>query len=287
MISGRTRVFGLVGHPVRHSLSPELHNALFRRLGMDAVYVAFDVDPRRAAGVADAIRTLDVVGVNLTVPFKEAVLPHLDAVTIAAQEAGACNVVIQLDGHLTGYNTDGEGLARALEEEHTLDPRGRRVVVLGAGGSARAIAAAMAARGAAEVVFCNRRPERAEAACAHLRAQIPGCGFWAAPLDPGGFGPLALQAGLVVNALGAGAEAAVRGLPVDGLPADAIWCDINYWMREPPQLAACAARGLRTSTGLGMLLHQGALSFELFTGTPIEARDLREILAARPLQAGS
>ena len=145
MISGRTRIYGLVGHPVRHSLSPAMHNALFGKLSLDAVYLAFDVDPRRAEGVTDAIRTLDLVGVNLTVPFKERVLPPLDHVTIAAEEAGAVNVVINVDGWLTGYNTDGEGLLGALAEEHGFNAKAQRCVVLGAGGAGRAVASALAA----------------------------------------------------------------------------------------------------------------------------------------------
>ena len=116
-VSARTRVFGLVGHPVRHSLSPDMYNTLFRRYGLEAVYVCFDVDPRQARGVSDAVRTLGLAGVNLTVPFKETCLPYLDSLTKAAQEAGAVNVVTHVDGALQGYNTDGEGLMRSLEDD--------------------------------------------------------------------------------------------------------------------------------------------------------------------------
>lgn len=281
MISGRTRIYGLVGHPVRHSLSPAMHNALFARLGLDAVYLAFDVDPRRADGVTDAIRTLDLVGVNLTVPFKERVLPHLDHVTIAAEEAGAVNVVINVDGWLTGYNTDGEGLLGALAEEHSFHAKGRRCVVLGAGGAGRAVASALAAAGAQEVALLNRDLARAERAAAQLGERHPRCALHGAPLHPGWFGELAERADLVVNCLGAGTEALVESLPIAPLPSTAIWCDINYWMSAPPRLSACAARGLRTSGGLGMLVHQGALSFELFTGYPIAASELRDTLEAR------
>ena len=122
MISAQTRLYGLIGHPVRHSLSPAMYNELFRRFGLDARYLAFDVDPRRSDRVSDAIRTLDLVGVNLTVPFKERVLPQLDHMTQAAREAGAVNVVICVDGWLTGYNTDGEGLLRSLLESGVRDP---------------------------------------------------------------------------------------------------------------------------------------------------------------------
>ena len=116
-VSGATRVYGLIGHPVRHSLSPGMYNTLFARFDIDAVYVAMDVHPADAHKVADAVRALNVVGVNLTVPFKEAVIPHLDRLTVAAEEAGAVNVVTAVDGTLTGYNTDGEGFIRSLAEE--------------------------------------------------------------------------------------------------------------------------------------------------------------------------
>ena len=265
-ISGHTRVFGLIGHPVRHSLSPRLHSALFKRLGLDAVYVAFDVHPDRAAGVSDAIRTLDLAGVNLTAPFKERVLPHLDRLTIAAEEAGAVNVVINVGGHLTGYNTDGEGLILSLEEDLGRRPAGARCAVLGAGGAGRAVAASLGAR---RVVILNRTEARAREACAHLARRMPGVPFESGPLNPAAFDALAPRLDLVFNCLGPGAERTVEAFPVAGLPPSAAWCDINYWMDEPPRMAACAARGLSTLDGLGMLLHQGALSFELFTGHPI------------------
>lgn len=272
MISGHTRIFGLVGHPVRHSLSPEMHTTLLRQLGLDAVYVAFDVDPRHADHVATSIRTLDLVGVNLTVPFKEAILGDLDHLTLAAREAGAANVVINVDGHLTGYNTDGAGLVAALAEEHGFSAVGARVAVLGAGGAGRAVASGLAAAGAVRVDLHNRTVARAEQSAQHLAGFHPACDFHAAPLtDPG-------PVDLVVNCLGGGAEAAVAALSLDALPPTAIWCDINYWMAEPPQVAAAAARGLRVSTGLGMLIHQGALSFELFTGYPVAPARIRAFL---------
>jgi shikimate dehydrogenase len=273
VISGRTRIFGLVGHPVRHSLSPEIHTALFARLGVDAIYVAFDVDPRRAGHVAQAVRTLDLVGVNLTAPFKEAVLPHLDELTIAAREAGAVNVVINIDGTLTGYNTDGAGLLASLDEELGLDPAGRRCVVLGAGGTGRAVASSLVVAGA-RVTLLNRNAPRAQRA-----AEAIGCE--AGELLPAAFARAAEGAELVVSCVAAGAEALIESLPVEPLAPGAVWVDVNYWMAEPPRFAAARARGLRTLGGLGMLLHQAALSFELFTGYPVRAQDLRDVLEGR------
>ncbi len=277
-ISGHTRVFGLIGHPVRHSLSPRMHTALFSRLGLDAVYLAFDVHPDRADRVADAIRTLDLCGVNLTVPFKERVTPSLDHATQAVREAGSSNVVTNVDGELTGYNTDGEGLVRAVEEEHGWKPLGRRCLVLGAGGAGRAVAASLAAAGAARVCLLNRTVGRAERAAAPLAGFGHPAELVGRALHPDVVGEEAPTADLVVNCLGAGAEGLVETFDVLSLPDRAVWVDTNYWMRVPPALEACRRRGLRTSTGLGMLIHQGALTFELFTGHPIEARELRTIL---------
>ena len=277
-ISGHTRVFGLIGHPVRHSLSPRMHTALFSRLGLDAVYLAFDVHPDRADRVADAIRTLDLCGVNLTVPFKERVTPSLDHATQAVREVGSSNVVTNVDGELTGYNTDGEGLVRAVEEEHGWKPLGRRCLVLGAGGAGRAVAASLAAAGAERVCLLNRTVGRAESAAEHLAGFGHPAELVGRALHPDVVGEEAPTADLVVNCLGAGAEGLVETFDVLSLPDRAVWVDTNYWMRVPPALEACRRRGLRTSTGLGMLIHQGALTFELFTGHPIEARELRTIL---------
>ena len=277
-ISGRTRVFGLIGHPVRHSLSPTLHTALFSRLGLDAVYLAFDVHPERADRVADAIRTLGLSGVNLTAPFKERVLPHMDRLTIAAEEAGAVNVITNVDGHLTGYNTDGEGLIQDLERRAGWRPGGRVCAVLGAGGAGRAVAVSLAAADAGVVYLFNRTFGKAADACEHMARSMPHITFRPAALYHRSFAEVAGELDLVVNCLGPGAEETVRRFDIDALPERALWCDINYWMEAPPLLRACRERGLQTLDGLGMLLHQGALSFELFTGHPVAVAELEQIV---------
>lgn len=277
MIGARTRLYGLIGHPVRHSLSPAMYNELFQRYGQDAVYLAFDVDPDRAERVAEAVRTLDLAGVNLTVPFKERVLPELDRLTVAAEEAGAVNVLIQKGGQLMGFNTDGEGLVRHLEQ-HGVPIEGRRALILGAGGTGRAVASALLDREAAGVVLLNRTLSRAEAAVAALSRRFGHVPLEAAPLTAAAFAEFAPQAELVVHCTAAGGAERVSALDPSTLPRTATWVDVNYWMPDPPQQAACAALGLRFHTGLGMLVHQAALAFELFTGNPVEAEDLERIL---------
>lgn len=277
MISARTRVFGLIGHPVRHSLSPAMYNELFRRYGLDAVYLAFDVDPDRAEQVADAVRTLDLVGINLTVPFKERVLPELDHMTVAAEEAGAVNVVIHVGGVLTGYNTDGEGLVRFLEAQGR-PMRDQRAVILGGGGTGRAVASALLDRGAAGVTVLNRTLSRAIAAIRALENRFGHTDLHAGPLTREAFAETAAGADLVVNCTAGGAAPLIASLDPSVVKPGGAWIDVNYWMDSPPLEQRCDQLGLQFETGLGMLVHQGALAFELFTGHPVEAAVLEAII---------
>ncbi len=279
MITGATRVYGLVGHPVRHSLSPAMHNELFRRCGVDAVYVTFDVPPARAGVVVASIRTLGLAGVNLTVPFKEAVLADLDALSPEANLAGAVNVVVRgAEGALTGHNTDGAGYLGALREELGLGVAGEDLAVLGAGGTGRAVAAAAAEAGAHAVTFYNRTLARAERAADTLASRFPATVFHATDLDAASFGRRAGAHTRVVNCTSGPATPLVEQLPVEELPEGAAWTDANYWMADPPRLAACARRGLRLQRGIGMLMHQGARAFTLFTGHVVGPDAIRGVL---------
>ncbi len=265
MITGATRVFALLGRPVHHSLSPRIYNALFAHHGLDAVYVALDVAPDRGAGLVEALRTLGLAGVNLTVPHKAVVVPALDAVEPAVTIAGAANVVVARAGRLVGANTDGEGFCRAFEERFGAMPTGP-AAVLGAGGAARAVAAALVGRGVGRVAIFNRSLAGAEAAADHLARALPGAVLEPHPLTPTAFAALARDLTLVVNATAGGARASVEALPITELPPGAVWVDLNYWDPDPPALAACRARGLRVQEGIDMLVHQAALAFEAFTG---------------------
>jgi len=278
MITGRTRVFGLVGHPIRHSLSPAMHNELFRRKKVDAVYVALDVLPERAEEVAGAVRALALAGVNLTVPFKERVLPALDHLSPMAAASGAVNVVLRDENGLHGHNTDGLGYVRALDEEMSVRPAGLEAVVLGAGGTGRAVAAALAEAGAAAVTLLNRTTSRAETACEALGPRWPSVRFSAGPLLPDAFAARAPTARLVVNCTSGPGVDSVRALDVAALAPGSVWTDANYWMADPPQLAAAVARGVRVQRGIGMLIHQGALSFALFTGVEVDGDTIRGVL---------
>jgi shikimate dehydrogenase len=255
-----------------------MYNSLFARFGIDAVYLAFDVHPDQAIKVTESIRVLGLVGVNLTVPFKEQIVGGLDHMTIAAKEAGAVNVVTHIDGQLTGYNTDGEGFIRSLQEEEGPSPKGIHAVILGAGGAGRAIASALLDHGAHRITMMNRSLVRAQRAAEALNDSIGEHRVDVAELNASAFADAANGASLVVNCTAGPAREMIDSLSPSVLSEGASWVDINYWMDNPPAVQSCQAAGVRFHTGLGMLAHQGALAFELFTGYPVTGAEIRTFL---------
>ncbi len=247
-----TRLFGLLGDPVASSLSPALHGYWLEVYGIDARYVA----QRCRGDVAAVLRAEKFAGANLTTPLKRAILGDLATITPAAQAIGAVNtVVVGADGALHGDNTDAAGLAASLG-----NLAGREAIVLGAGGAGRAAAYALLTAGSPRVTVLNRTVAAAEALARDLGGPIvPG------PLTPGAF-DAAATARLVVNATTGAARDAVLALDPRRLPADAAWCDLNYWDPDPPGFAACRASGRQTVDGGDMLVRQAALAFARFTG---------------------
>ncbi|MCB9664378.1 MAG: shikimate dehydrogenase [Alphaproteobacteria bacterium] len=261
-LSGATRLYAVLGSPVRHSLSPRLHNAAFAAHGIDAVYLALEVSPDRAARVPDALRTLGLAGANLTVPLKERVVAGLDEVVGVARVLGAVNTVVAHEGRLVGHNTDAAGFVAGVRQRREVT--GCRAVVLGAGGAGLACGAGLAEAGAAEVVFLNRTLARAEAAATRCRAAWPATAFAAGALDD--FADVVTRADLVVQATSGGAADAVAALPVDHVRAGALWVDLGYWAPAPLHADVLSARGVDVQDGKPMLVHQAALAFRHFTG---------------------
>lgn len=269
------RPYALLGWPVGHSLSPAMHNAAFREQGIQAIYVALAVPPEELDEAVRGLASLGFGGANVTIPHKEAVLGYLDEVTPEALLIGAVNTIVCRDGRLTGHNTDGQGFLRHLYAEG-IDPAGQNAVILGAGGAARAVAAALAGAGVRTLVVAGRTPERAEAVAGLARraASAAGMEVEAAPVAlPSREAELALaDAHLVVNCTPVGMAPATGESPLpDGLgglrPGTVVY-DTVY---RPPQtrlLRDARARALVTIGGLGMLVHQGALAWELWFGRP-------------------
>lgn len=261
-ISGHTRVAAVIGDPVVHSRSPAIHNAAFRSLGLDWVFVAFATPTGAADEAVRSMRGLALGGLSVTMPHKDEVARHVDRLSPEAQRLGAVNCVAWDDGDLVGHNTDGRGFVDALGEQG-VELAGERLVLLGAGGAARAVLVGALLAGADEVVVINRDQARARAAVA-LGGQSCRVGE---PADISG-------AQVVVNATPVG-MAPDRGVPLDTglLRAGQVVVDLVYDPLETPLLAAAAAAGAVPVGGLGMLVHQAAAAFELWTGAsaPLEA----------------
>jgi shikimate dehydrogenase len=259
-IRGTTRIAGLMGWPVRHSRSPQLHGYWLAEHGIDGAYIPLPVEPARLETALRALPALGFIGVNVTVPHKAPALSLVDQVNPVARRAGAVNtVVVQADGTLEGRNTDAFGFLAALEQDAPQWQAGRPAVVLGAGGSARAVIVALIDAGVTEIRVTNRTRARAEA----LQELGPSIRVIAwdkrtAALD---------GAGLVVNTtiLGMGGQPPLE-LDLKALPVDAVVNDIVYSPLETSLLITARARGNPAVDGLGMLLHQARPAFHAFFG---------------------
>ncbi|HKH26209.1 MAG TPA: shikimate dehydrogenase [Acidimicrobiia bacterium] len=269
VITGATRVVGVIGDPVGHSRSPAMHNAAFDALGLDWVYVAFPV-PRGAGGAAvRAAPTLGLAGLNVTMPHKADAAAACDDLAPEAVALGAVNTVVDAGGTLVGHSTDGDGFLRALDDDGVTVAE-ERVLVLGAGGAARAITHALGRVGAHVTVAARRRdPGRSAAALAPDGVAV---GLDEIVVD---------RFDVIVNATPLGMHGEPAPLDTAQLQPDQFVFDTVY-PADTPLLLEARARGLRTAGGLGMLVHQGALSFSLWTGVTPPLDVMRAAASARP-----
>jgi shikimate dehydrogenase len=281
-IDGETRVAGVIGWPVRHSLSPPMHNAAFAALGLNWVYVPFGVQPERVGEAMAAIRALDLAGLNATIPHKMAVLPHLDELGPEAEALQAANTIIHRAGRLIGRNTDGEGFLRSLRELGG-EVTGKRVALIGAGGSARSVALAVCQAGATGLSIVNRTVARAEALAEMIGALVPSWPVAAVALEGPEAQGAVTEAEVVIDSTAVGMyphHEVPPVAPAEWLRAEQIVCDLTYNPRLTTLLKAAEGRGARTLDGTGMLVHQGALAFEYWTGQTAPVEVMREALLA-------
>ncbi|NLI11374.1 shikimate dehydrogenase [Pelotomaculum propionicicum] len=282
-INGRTKICGIIGYPVGHSFSPVMQNAAFSAAGLDYAYVPFPVEPGDVKEAVKAVKAFGLVGVNVTIPHKETVLPLLDQLSEEARLTGAVNTIVNHSGRLCGYNTDGEGFWRSLGEVGFL-PAGKTVLILGAGGAARAVAVAAALAGIKRLMLANRTEKRArELACFIAEKTGLPADVIPWPEDKGGslLGEALSGADLVVQATRLGMhpnEAEVVPIPYDRFKPGQVACDLVYNPMETMFLRKAGQSGAAAVSGLGMLLHQGALSFELWTGAAAPLEVMRKEL---------
>jgi shikimate dehydrogenase len=262
-IDGRTRLAGLIGWPVEHTLSPAMHNAAYERMGLNWVYVPLPVrEGQDLVRVVSAMRSLPFVGFNVTMPYKRVMLNLCDEVAAAARLAGSVNAVHVVDGRLIGYSSDGRGLAESLKDEAGFAVEGRRVVILGSGGAAGAALVSMVLERVAHVTVAGRRIEAAEDLVENVADSMRGTTVEAVELGEDVRSAVE-SADLVVNATPLGMR------PEDPLPVAAEWlqpgqvvADMVYRPTVTRLLQAAEARGARPIGGIGMLVAQGALAIE-------------------------
>ncbi len=279
---------GIIGYPIGHSISPVFQQAALDHCGIAAAYRAWEVAPGDVGGFVQGLRRPGILGINVTIPHKEAVIPHLDEVDDWATEAGAVNTIVNRDGRLTGHNTDGAGFLRALREGGRFEPAGGSVLVLGAGGAARGVVLALLREGVAQLLVANRTQQRAEA-LVRLAGSL-GVPAQAISLDRSDLSQAAARSGLIVNCTTLGmthgpAEAATP-LLADQIPPTSLVYDLVYNPLETPLLREAARAGAGVLGGIQMLVYQGAASFEMWTGQPAPVPVMLEA-AAQAMRAKS
>jgi shikimate dehydrogenase len=267
VISGKTTICGVVGDPIEHTMSPVMHNAAFKKLGLDYIYIPFRVRTEELAEAINGIRALNIKGFNVTIPHKVAIIPMLDGLDPLAEKIGAVNTVVNIDGELRGYNTDASGFLQALLERG-VEPRGKNAVVLGAGGASRAISYILADKDA-HLTILNRQLELDWAeALAELIMEDFGMEVRVLEL---GFENLAMaleRADMLINATSVGMSPNSGETPVHAqlLKAGLVVFDVVYNPIRTRLLKEAESAGARTIGGVDMLAWQGALAFEKWTG---------------------
>lgn len=277
MTSLEKRIYGLVGYPVRHSLSPLMHNAAFSYLKMDAEYMLFEKKPDELGGFLNSLGGTNIHGLNVTVPYKEKTIPFLDSLSDEAKLIGAVNTVRVSGGKLEGFNTDAEGFLKHLVQDLGFNPQDKVIAIIGAGGASRAVSVSLSKASAKGINIYDIDKIKAEALANDLKRISPVPVFKAAAaieeLEIG-------KCSLLVNATPVGLKDTDPLLIKEKLiHRNLLVYDLIYNPQETKLLRVAKGRGAQTSNGLGMLLYQGALSFEIFSGKPAPVTAMREALS--------
>ncbi|WP_019006991.1 shikimate dehydrogenase [Cohnella laeviribosi] len=283
-MDSHTLLFGVIGDPIRHSKSPVMMNRAFREAGINGAYGAFHVRPDRLGEAIAGIRALGFRGLNVTIPHKIEVMAYLDAIDESARAIGAVNTIVNEDGRLTGYNTDGIGYVRSLKEEAEPELGGKRILVVGCGGAARGIVWALTREKPASIVLANRTEERARELAASF---APDAGVTAVRWEQ--LREACADADVVINTTSVGMAPNVDATPIDPawLAPGAVASDLIYNPLTTAFLRQAQARGCRIHGGLGMFVYQGAYAFEYWTGRPAPVSAMREAVLASFAEGGT
>ena len=285
-LSGTTTLLGLIGTPVEHSKSPAMYNHCFQKFGLDWAYLAFDIPQEKAGDAVQAIRTLGMRGANVTMPCKNAVIPYLDRLTPAAEAIQAVNTIVNENGTLVGHNTDGCGYTQNLRRSG-VEVKGKRIILLGGGGAASAIAIQAAPEGAAKIAVFKPKDAfwpRVEKCLQAIAKAAPGCAITLNDLqDREALHQAILRCDILSNATRVGMapyEDQSNITDLSWFRPDLIVTDVVYAPPQTRMLREAEAAGCLTCDGLGMLLCQGAEAFRLYSGREMPVEEIRALLYA-------
>ncbi len=276
MISGTTKIYGIFGYPVEHTYSPGMQNAAFEALRLDCCYVPFEVHPDRLRAAVLALGPMGIRGLNVTVPHKVAAARLIDSLSEEARLIGAVNTLELRSGRIIGHNTDGRGFLRSLQEEARFLPRGKVFLCMGAGGAARAVCFSLALAKASRILLVNRDRSKAERLAREIRKET---GVDATAVPEASLAAAARLADCLINATSLGLRKGdALPLPAKFINENHLICDLVYNPRNTPFLKAAVRRKAQTLPGIGMLLYQGVIAFEIWTGKKAPVEVMRRAL---------
>ncbi len=255
------QLLGIIGNPIKHSLSADLYNHFFKRAGLPYVYLPFQLEQKSLKNLITTLRLMDVESLNVTIPFKEAIVPYLDRLDQSAAGPQTVNLIVRKKNQFVGYNTDGAGWRRAIQEQTRFRPAGKTAVILGAGGTARTLSFVLAKDRIRHLILLNRSPNRSLRLARFLKKKFPRLQITTAPLTAKSFRAHFPAADLLVNT-----TPQLLKLPIALLPQHAVVSDVIYRSFLTPLIRGAKKRGLKSCDGLWMFVHQAVLNLQLWTG---------------------
>ena len=274
-IDGYTRMAAVIAKPIRHSISPFIHNHAYQLTATNAVYLAWEVTEEEVEQSLQQVRVLDMLGANISMPYKKKVLPYLDQLDESAQLIASVNTIVQKDGRLTGYNTDGLGFLKSLPK--TFSIKNKKLVLLGAGGAATAIVLEAIRQGVGEIHLFVR-PESLAKYQAIFSPLSEALSFAIVLHDLSSrdqVNAMMVEADLLINATGLGMDGVSLPVPKDfTFPKGCLVADLAYFPAKTPFLQLAEGQEVQTVNGLGMLFHQAGLAFELMTDKPFPEQEV-------------
>ncbi len=268
-ITGKTVQLGVIGNPIEHSISPQLHNKMIEKTGLDYTYSAFLVKQGEVAKALDGMRALNIRGFNVTIPHKVTAFDLCDEVDPFAKKMGACNTLVNTNGVIKGYNTDGIGFVKSLLHEG-VTPENKKIAVIGAGGASQGVCLALAESGCESIGIINRTKERAEKLRDRINKYYPKTAYLCDNIE---------KADILINttSVGMNTDELPMNIDFEKLNPECVVCDIVYCPRETALLKKAAENGFKTVGGIGMLINQAVVAFELFTGVNLDETVTEEL----------